>query len=74
MEDSKQLSRDHHAYRERCSTTMALIQLMDTIVTARDDNLTTAIMNIDQSTEFDCIEHAILKEKLKYLQTRPEGA
>ena len=66
LEESGQLSNCHHAYRNKYSTTTALIHLMDAVATATDHNLITASMTIDLSAAFDCVSHVTLKEKLKY--------
>ena len=43
----------------------ALIQIMDQIATATDQNEVTATMGIDQTAVFDCVDTRILLEKLK---------
>ena len=66
METTGQFSQDHHAYRESLSTTTALIQATDTILDAIDNNEIASTMSVDMSAAFDCVEHKILLEKLKY--------
>ena len=66
LENSRLLSSKQHAYRNRCSTTTALIQLMDIVATAADENKIAATMGLDQSTAFDCVEHETLKNKLRF--------
>ena len=56
----------HHAYRNRYCTTTALIHLMDQITTATYNNQISATMNIDLSAAFDCMDHDLLLEKIKY--------
>ena len=64
LEESGQLAANQHAYRDKCTTTSALIQIMDYIATATDANLTTTSMGIDQSAAFDCVDHRVLTDKL----------
>ena len=66
LEETKQLSEHHHGYRNNHNTSTALIQLMDLIATAADDNNITATMNIDLTAAFDCVPHGTLKDKLEY--------
>ena len=66
LEDSHQLSPNHHAYRRGTSTTTALIQLSDMIAVGADRNEITATMTTDLSAAFDTVDHDILEQKLKY--------
>ena len=66
LESSGQLHQNQHAYRDRCMTTTALIQIMDNIATVTDNNMVTTTISIDQCAAFDCVDHSILKEKLKF--------
>ena len=66
METSGLISDQHHAFRPRYSTSTALIQIMDNISTATDNNQITSTMNLDLSAAFDCVDHCILKTKLRY--------
>ena len=52
LEDTKQISPDHHAYRIKCSTTSVLIQIMDTIAEGVEENEITATLSVDQSRLF----------------------
>ena len=72
LENTGQVSDYHHGFRERCSTTTVLIEIMDTIAIAADENTITATMSIDESAAFDCVQHSILEKKLEYygLDTR----
>ena len=66
LEESNLLSMNHHAYRRKHSTITALVQLMDTIAMAADSNLITATLSMDLSAAFDCVDHEILKNKLRF--------
>ena len=66
LEESGQLSQDHHAYRQYLSTTTALTQVTDEIMDAIDENKIASTMGIDQSAAFDCVEHALLIKKLEF--------
>ena len=66
LETQGLLSSDQHGYRRHTSTTTALLQIMDIISTGAEANNITATMSIDQSSAFDCVEHALLLQKLEY--------
>ena len=66
LEDTCQLSPNHHAYRTGTSTTSALIQLSDIIAMGGDSNEITETMTTDLSAAFHSVEHAILIKKLEY--------
>ena len=66
LEVSGQLATNQHAYRDKCSTLTALLQLMDHIATGMDMNLITASMGIDQTAAFDCVDHRILMDKIGF--------
>ena len=66
LEMTDQLHPNHHAYRTGTSTTSALIQLADSIATGADANEITATMTTDLSAAFDCVDHEILINKIKY--------
>ena len=66
LEKNRLISDNHHAYRDNCNTSTALIQLMDSIATAADSNNITATINIDLTAAFDCVPHATLKDKLQF--------
>ena len=53
-----------HAYRPNRSTSTAIMDIMDTLYQATDDNLMTSMMALDQSAAFDCVSHVILMRKL----------
>ena len=66
LEVTGQLSGNNHAYRKGLSTTTAVLQIMDYISQATDDNLFTATLRIDQSAAFDCVDHSLLVQKLEH--------
>ena len=66
IEDTEQIHRGHHAYREGLSTTTSIVEIVDQIIRATDRNEITASMTIDQTAAFYCIDHAILLRKLEY--------
>ena len=66
LEQNKLLSSDHHGYRLNLSTTSALLDIMEAISTATDQNMVTSTMSLDQTSAFDCVEHHILLDKLAY--------
>ena len=66
LENTGQISSKHHAYRNKCSTTTTLIQIMDYIAEGVDDNLITSTLSVDQSAAFDCVDHTILLSKLHF--------
>ena len=66
LEESGQLAANHHSYRNKTSTTTALIQLMDILATGADQNQISAALSIDLSAAFDTVSHPILLEKLQY--------
>ena len=66
LEDTSQLCHNHHGYRAKLGTTTYLIQLMDAIATATDNNMVTTTMSLDLTAAFDCVEHTTLLQKLGY--------
>ena len=66
LETTKQIAPDQHAYRVKCSTTTALVQIMDTLAEGAEENMITATVSVDQSAAFDCVEHNLLMDKLSY--------
>ena len=66
LEQHSLLSSDHHGYRLNLSTTSALLDIMEAISNAADQNLVTSTMSLDQTSAFDCVEHKILLSKLAY--------
>ena len=72
FEEHKLLHPNSHAYRKNSSTTTAIMQLVDTLYTATDDNLMTSMLALDQSAAFDCVSHQTLLRKLKIYKCSPE--
>ena len=70
LEETKQLAANQLGYRKYSNTTTALLQIMDIISTGTDANEITASMCVDQTAAFDCVEHDLLLEKLKILQSQ----
>ena len=66
LEDTGQLSGDHHAYRLRTSTTTALLHITDNIARGIDENKVVATISTDLTAAFDCVEHRLLLDKLKF--------
>ena len=64
LEKSGQMNMNQHSYRQNHSTTTAWAQLTDTLFTATDKNMVSAILAVDQSSAFDCVSHTILIKKL----------
>ena len=54
-----------HAYRPNRSTSTAIMQVMDSLYQATDDNMMTSMMALDQSAAFDCVSHELLIKKLE---------
>ena len=73
LEDSGQISKHHHAYRGRYSTTTALMEIMDLISRGADANEIIATLSVDQSAAFDCMIHQTLLEKLEMYGLDPHA-
>ena len=65
MTKSGQFNSNLHAYQKYLGTTTSLLQLNDVIFQATDENMTTALMSVDESAAFDCVSTDILAAKLK---------
>ena len=65
MNQTKQLNTNHHAYLKNHSTITAMMQLVDQIYQATDENLITTLMTVDESSAFDMVKHKLLLEKLE---------
>ena len=64
MEESGQLSVNHHSYRKNHSTVTAMLQICDAIFNGCDQNKITTLVTLDQSAAFDVLSHEILTRKL----------
>ena len=65
MEKHELFHQNGHAYRQNLSTNTAMMQLLDNIYCSTDDNRMTSLMALDMSSAFDCVNHAILMQKLE---------
>ena len=65
MLDTGQLNINHNAYLQNRSTTTTILQLLDQIYQATDDNLISTLMTIDESNAFESVDHDLLLEKMK---------
>ena len=65
MEKEHLFNKNSHAYRRNLSTSTAIMQLVDRMYEATDQNLISQIMALDQSSAFDCVCPKILVKKLK---------
>ena len=65
LEETRQINYNHHAYRKHMSTMTTMLQLMDTLFEAADNNEVSTVMTVDESLAFDCVPHWILLEKLR---------
>ena len=63
LEDQNLLSSSSHAYRRGYSTTTSLLEITDMLFNDVDDRKRSALMTIDQSAAFDCVQHEILIKK-----------
>ena len=55
----------HHGFRADHSTTTAMLQMYDLWVGAANKGEIAGVAMIDQSAAFDCVDHALLIEKLR---------
>ena len=63
---NKYLHEGQHGFREKHSTELATIELMDRIISALNDKRLPISIFMDLSKAFDTLDHAILLEKLRY--------
>ena len=73
LETTKQLNSSTHTYRTGLSTTSSLIEITNRIYEAIDNRDITSIMTVDQSAAFDCMEHALLLDKLRMYSISEES-
>ena len=73
LETTKQLNSSSHAYQTGLSTTTSLIEITNRIYEAIDNRDITSIMMVDQSAAFDCVEHALLLNKLQMYSISEES-
>ena len=64
MTETGQLNLNHNAYLKNHSTTTTILQLLDQIYTATDDNMIATFMTIDESNAFESVDHRLLLEKM----------
>lgn len=60
------LTDSQYGFRKKHSTTHAMINLLETSLTALDENLKTGGIFLDISKAFDCVSHRKLLRKLEY--------
>ena len=65
METNKLWSDRQHGYRQKRSTSTALLQLQEEILTKFEEGHDVAVSSYDSSAAFDTLTHKILLEKLK---------
>ena len=68
LEQTNQLNKNTHAYKQLHSTTSALMQITDYLAETADQNKIGNLMIVDQSAAFDCIDKIILDQKMKLYQ------
>ena len=64
MQESGQLNPNHNAYLRNKSTTTTILQLLDSIYEATDENMIATLMTIDESNAFESVCHKLLEEKM----------
>ena len=69
FEKTEQINPNCHAYRQGLSTTSTLIQIMDGLYEATEERKISSLMTVDQSCAFDCVQHKLLLEKLRHVQS-----
>ena len=64
------LFKSQYGFRNRHSTELATLELLDRVITAMDENKIPFNIFIDLSKAFDCLNHRILLHKLHYYGIR----
>ena len=67
LESNNLFHSSHHGYRAGHSTCTALIELYDSWMEAVERGELSGVMLIDLSAAFDCVDHALLLEKMRVL-------
>ena len=70
LKASNVLTNSQFGFRSKHSTTHAMINLLETSLSALDDNLTAGGIFLDISKAFDCVNHDKLIRKLEYYGVR----
>ena len=73
MESNRLFHPNHHGFRSLHSTTTAMLQLYDSWVEAIEKGEMSAVVMIDQSAAFDCVDHNILRDKLALYGFDPDA-
>jgi len=60
------MPRHQSAYRKHHSTEMAMLRVMSDTLTAADQRRVTLIGLLDLSAAFDCVDHALLLQRLQH--------
>ena len=64
LEENHLLHPFHHGFRQRHSTSTALLQMFDSWVEAFDNKDITAVLMLDMSAAFDLVDHDLLLQKM----------
>ena len=72
LENTHQLHRDHHSYRNKLNTSSALHQITDMIYKSTDSNNISVTMSVDITAAFDMVRHDLLLSKLPYYNIGPK--
>ena len=69
---TKQFNNNNQVYWHNYSTTTAIMQITYELYEAKDRNLISVIMTLDESFAFDCISHEIMDMKLELYNFHPD--